>query len=200
MVFDVAQQDAAIGLGDDPGDVHRGARRRRTEVHTVGGVAVHAADLGESPLACEPAPLLLGVDAVAAQREHQRDVRRGHARRVQLVEQRRHDLIRRHGAGDVAGDDRDLLAGMHDLAQQRRADGLRERAAHLGFAGQFVLHMRGLQDAQQVGVGDFERLGALPEAQLQPHPNLTAAWRSARTTGSSSPVRKRINAPPPVHR
>ena len=96
---------------------------------------------------------------------------------------------------------------MDDLAEPRRADRMRQRARHFGLVGQPLRHLIGHQHAQQVAVGHLDGLHALAESKFQLHVrpsiqastgNAFAAWRSACTTGSSSPVRKRISAPPPV--
>ena len=70
-----------------------------------------------------------------------------------------------------------------------------------GPAAALVRNLIRRQDAQQVFIRDLDRLYAGAVSKIQPHarpPKRCAAPRSAFTTGSSSPVRKRISAPPPV--
>ena len=128
----VAEADAPVGFSDYARDIHRSPHSRGAHVHAVGRVAVDAADLIPGALTGQAAALLIGLLPVAAEGKHQGDVLFGHAGGVQLIQQSGHDLRRGHGARQVAGDDGDLLAWMHDLTEARGADRLAQGTAHFG--------------------------------------------------------------------
>ena len=77
-----------------------------------------------------------------------------------------------------------------------------ERVTDRFLSRSFMCHRVGKQNGAKVPVRDLYRLYAFPVAEFESHffsaPNVFAACLSALTTGSSSPVRKRISAPPPV--
>lgn len=82
--------------------------------------------------------------------------------------------------------------------------GLRS-ARHLFLIGERSGNLVARQNLQKVLIGHLHGLNGGAEAKIQPHTvacagNFLAPFRSALTTGSSSPVRKRISAPPPVQR
>ena len=201
VVLDIAQADAPVRLRHHPGDVHRCAPAGDAQADAVLRVAVHAADLLKGPLPCQLSHLLCRVGPVAAQGEHQGDVLRADTGLIQLVQQGRHHCPGGYGAGDVAGDDGDGLPGADDLPQPGRADGLCQGPADLRLPGEAMGHRIGLQHLLDAAVRHLHRLGAGADAKLDfhcPAPHFSAACRRAATTGSSSPVRKRISAPPPV--
>ena len=171
VILDVAQADAPVGLGHGAGDVHRRARVGDAHVHAVGAVGIHTADFIERALAGQLLHLLGRMAAMAAQREHQRHVLGPAARGVQLVQQRGQDAVARAGAGDVAGDDGDLFAGMHDLLQPRRADGVFQRAHDLRLVHQLPRNVVGHEHAHQIFVRHLDGLHARAESEFKFHAN-----------------------------
>ena len=159
VIFDVAQADPAVGLGHLFHDVHRGATGGDAHGDGGGGVAVDAADLVIGPLAGQLQPLGIGVLPVAAQGEDQGDILLGHAAGIELVQQSREHLVAGAGAGDIAGDDGDLLAGPDDILQAGRADGSLQSPLDLRLTGQIHGDGIGGQDAQDVLLRHFDLLG-----------------------------------------
>ena len=95
----------------------------------------------------------------------------------------------------------DTMTEVMKMTEQKTKRPALRRAATIGLAAALVRNLIRRQDAQQVFIRDLDRLYAGAVSKIQPHarpPKRCAAPRSAFTTGSSSPVRKRISAPPPV--
>lgn len=111
MKLDVAQADPEIGFRDCAGDVHRRSVCGVAQVDAVGRIGVDAADRLIAFPADQTDDLLRRVLPVRAERQHDGDVLRPDARPVQLVQNAGEDLIRGQGTRDIAGDDRDPLAG-----------------------------------------------------------------------------------------
>ena len=206
VVLDVAQTYAPVRLGHHPGDIHRGATAGAAKADAILRVAVHAAYPAHGLGSGQTGHLLGRMLSVAAQGEHQGHVLVPYPRRFQLVQQGAHYLPGGHGAGHVAADDGDLFPGPQHVPQPGCADGFFQGPAHFRLPGEAQLHLVGGQHPQQVVLGHLYPLYTLAKAKFQHHGRSPpkgktwAAWRSALTTGSSSPVRKRISAPPPVHR
>ena len=201
MKFDVAGADAKICFGHNAGNVDRRSGACRAEVGAVVRVGVHAPHAAPDALTRKAALLLLRVMAVRAKRKHDSNIAIPAARRRELVQNGRQNFIDRHGPGDIARNDGNLLPRFYQLPQRLCADGVRQRVSHGGLAAALVRNLIRRQDAQQVFIRDLDRLYAGAVSKIQPHarpPKRCAAPRSAFTTGSSSPVRKRISAPPPV--
>lgn len=88
--------------------------------------------------------------AVDAQREYDADILVPHARKRKLLRHIRQDGIRRHGARNIARDDGDFFAWMHNIFDALRPDRILQRALHLCLAGEggrrFIRH----EDAEEI--------------------------------------------------
>ena len=200
VILNVGKADHAVGLSHGTENIHGRSGVRRTQMHAVVRIGIDTAQLLPPALTGQMALLVGRVAPVAAQRKDESDVLFIHACGIETVEQGRQNLPRRAGAGNVRGDDGDLLAGVHDLLDGGRADGRVQRGADGVLAGQAGRKAVCMQNAEQAVVAHLNalRAGAKAEFQLHFFSSSAAPWRSALTTGSSSPVRKRMSAPPPV--
>ncbi len=203
VVFDIAEANPAIGFGDRARDVDRRSRAGFAHVNAIAPIGIHAADFAIRALTDELLFFLLSVRAVTAQRKHERNILRTAARSIQLIQKRRKNAVRRHRTRYIAGDNRDFFTRTHDFGKSRRSDRVVQRANNLFFIHKSLRNLVCHQHAHQVFLGQFDGLNARSESKFKLHAfsscgNAFAAWRSAFTTGSSSPVRKRISAPPPV--
>ena len=169
VVLHIAEADADIRLRHRAGDVHRSTRPGDAQRHAVLRVAVHAADLLPGPLAGKLALLGLGLVPVAAQGKDQGDILRPHAPGIELVQQGGHDLGRGHGAGQVAGDDGNGLAGTDDLPQPGGAHRLPQGAADLFLLRGDGRGLIGPQHSPQISVRDLHGLDAGAESEFQLH-------------------------------
>ena len=169
VIFDVAQADAPIRLRHDPGDVHGGAPGGRAIGDAVIGVAVHALDLGIGTLSGQLPPFRLRMLPMAAQGEHQGDVLRSDAARIELVQQGGHDLGRGHGPGDVAGDDGYGLPGADRVPKPGGADGLLQGAGYLRLAGEAQGHVVGVELPYEIPLGDLHLLNTCAKSKCQLH-------------------------------
>ena len=146
MKLDVAQADPEIGFRDCTGDVHRRSVCGVAQVDAVGRIGVDAADRLIAFPADQTDDLLRRVPAVRAERQHDGDVLRPDARPVQLVQNTGEDLVRGQGTRDIAGDDRDPLAGSGQLMERCRADGVRQRPRDRIRPPAFMLDGGGMED------------------------------------------------------
>ena len=138
-------------------------------MYAVRRVAVHAGDLTPRTVSGQMALLLLRMAAVTAEGEHQRNVLPLDTGVIQLVQQGGHHLPCGHGAGNIAGDDGNLLAGVHDVPQPGRTDGLVQRPPDLRLAGQRHRHLVGRQDALQICLRPLHRFAAGADLQSDVH-------------------------------
>ena len=187
MVLHIPQADPPIRLGHNPCNIHRGSRLGDAQVHAIGRIAVHAADLPPGPLPRQAALLLIALMSVAAQGKDQRDILRPDPRGIELIQQRGHHLGRGHGPGQIAGDDGNSLAGMKDLPQARRSHRLPQGPAHF-----FLLRGDGggrvcPQHPHQVLLGQLHSLHTAAHSEFQLHfvCFLFTASRAARVTCSA---------------
>ena len=169
VIFNVAQTDSPVGLRHHPRDVHRGSRPGDAHTHAVGRLAVHAGDFVPRPFPCQLSALFGGVLPVGAQGEHQRDILPPDTGGIQLVQQRGHDFIGRHGAGDVTGDDGHLFPGVHQLPQAGGFYGRLQRPANLRLTGQLQRNLVGMEHAQQIFFRNLHGLHPGSEAEFQHH-------------------------------
>ena len=69
----------------------------------------------------------------------------------------------------VAGDDGDLLSGLHDLPQPGGADGLGQSPPDLRLSGEVQRHLVGVEDAQKVFLRNLNLLSPRAESETQLH-------------------------------
>ena len=122
VIFNIAETDPSVRLRNSSRNVDRRSVGRFPVGNAVIRIAVDAADLAESAFSGKAPVFLFALASVASQGEDEGDVLRLHAAGVQFVQKERHDLRRRHGTGNVARYDGDLLSRMHDVLQARGAD------------------------------------------------------------------------------
>ena len=158
MKFDVAGADAKICFGHNAGNVDRRSGACRAEVGAVVRVGVHAPHAAPDALTRKAALLLLRVMAVRAKRKHDSNIAIPAARRRELVQNGRQNFIARHGPGDIARNDGNLLPRFYQLPQRLCADGVRQRVSHGGPAAALVRNLIRRQDAQQVFIRDIQKL------------------------------------------
>ncbi len=141
-----AGDDHPVGLGDPAIDLDGHAARGTADGDQLAGVCAlvvdhpDPAEKGAENLAV----FSFGLGSVDAQADENFDVLVGDPEGVQPLRQDRQIVLAAGVAGDVRGDDKDLLPPMDDLFERRTADGPIEGPAHQGF--RFVgggRHLRG---------------------------------------------------------
>ncbi len=178
VVLHVAQRDAHVGLGNLPQDVHGRAMAGLAKVHEACRVPVEHGQLAVvGPH--DGAQLVLRLRPVATKCNRQQHVLVPHARGVQLVHDGRQYRGGGKGARHVAGDDAYALAGPHEVAQVRRADGVGQRLAHHWLSSGRELHVVCVHDLYEIGLGKLEDFLSRADSYVELHVGSHSAlgWR-----------------------